>query len=539
MIRYQARGMHLFRHICRMDGSVFPKCILVALPSSILTGILCSLSERPAPGAEHTAADWANVVADNAAWNGFTFVVGFLVVFRTSQAYKRFCDGATATHQMRAEWFDACAALVAFCRIASAEKLDLVNDFQNRLIRFFSMLHAMALSEIEDCAHIEESQAIQYELIDVVGLDAVSLQALRVSSAKVELVFNWIQSLVVDSIPNGVLVIPPPILSRSFQELATGMVCFHDAMKISTVPFPFPYAQSCDVLLILHWMIVPFVVTQFVNTVLWGVVFAFIQVFTMWALNFIAVELENPYGHDANDIDGRGMQDEFNQQLLMLVHPDARRVPTLVSDAEDLLSLLEPSEAVLEEMASNPVPKLNKQASRLSFAQAWVNMDRQMMEDKRKMVHTHSQKTGKPSIRRMSLQSTGSNDPASVSVFSVLLGRLPRPNSSQASRPSQPEPGIVASVSSLLSTAPRDDMVGSCEVGPPQGRTSSQLSHAATEDEEVDEEYKLSLSKSCRGDGLHGRSPINIDLLTLPNSARAAATQVAPAVGDKQGFSLS
>mmetsp|Transcript_137313 Transcript_137313/g.238713 ORF Transcript_137313/g.238713 Transcript_137313/m.238713 type:complete len:318 (-) Transcript_137313:100-1053(-) len=171
------------------------------------------------------------------------------------------------------------------------------------------------------------------------------------------------------------------------------MVCFHDAVKISTVPFPFPYAQTCDVLLILHWLIVPFIVTQFVNKAVWGAIFAFVQVFTLWALNFIAVELENPYGQDANDIDGRSMQDEFNQQLLMLVHPDARRVPALVRRAEDLLSLAPlstyesgGSESVCTHDDIPKTPKLRRTASRLSFSEAWINLDRQMLEEKQSIV---------------------------------------------------------------------------------------------------------------------------------------------------------
>jgi len=33
-------------------------------------------------------------------------------------------------------------------------------------------------------------------------------------------------------------------------------------------------------------------------------IFVALQVFILWALNFIAIEIENPFGTDANDIDG-------------------------------------------------------------------------------------------------------------------------------------------------------------------------------------------------------------------------------------------
>merc|ERR1719149_279004 len=107
------------------------------------------------------------------------------------------------------------------------------------------------------------------------------------------------------------------------------MVEFHDAMKISYIPFPFPYAQVCDSLLILHWLVVPFVVSQWVTNPVWATIFGFVQVFILWALNFIAVELENPFGMDANDLDGHNMQMESNEHLLLLLQPSTERTPTL------------------------------------------------------------------------------------------------------------------------------------------------------------------------------------------------------------------
>merc|ERR1712113_502603 len=144
---------------------------------------------------------------------------------------------------------------------------------------------------------------------------------------------TWIQLLIVEHIGTGVLSIPPPILSRSFQEIANGMVAFHDAMKISYVPFPFPYAQTCDCLLVFHGIIVPFVTSQWVSNPYWAGLFVFIQVFILWSLNFIAVEIENPFGTDANDLDGCRMQQEMNHQLLILLDPSTVRTPKLTSTA--------------------------------------------------------------------------------------------------------------------------------------------------------------------------------------------------------------
>lgn len=340
MIRYRRGGCCYFlSKLClSCSGSVFPKSLLVALPCAFVTAGLTHMRNIGVELVVNLLKDEA-VLRDNAAWGGFSFLVGFLIVFRTSQSYNRFWDGCTFTHRVRAEWFDACSSLLAFCRHKDDQSKSM-KSFQNRLVRLFSMLHAAALAEIEDsCTDDHESvEAFKYELLDAQGLDRASLQFVRDSSAKVELIFQWIQQLIVQNVSNGVLSIPPPLLSRSFQELSNGMVAFHEALKISVIPFPFPYAQSCDLLLLMHMLGTPFVICQWVPEPYWAGAFAFTQVFILWSLNFIALELENPFGVDPNDIDGHSMQMEMNEQLLLLLQPGTLQVPELSDDCIDLLN---------------------------------------------------------------------------------------------------------------------------------------------------------------------------------------------------------
>jgi len=279
---------------------------------------------------------------DNAMWSGFTFLVGFLVIFRTSQAYARFWEGCSCIFRMRSEWFDACSSLIAFSRISSADAKD-VARFQNILVRLFSMLHASALAEIEDSNSkvLDTIAAFRYELVDANGIDEESLFSVRQSDCKVELIYQWIQQHIVESIEQaerktGILNIPPPILSRSFQEAANGMVAFNDAIKLSSVPFPWPYAQTCDCLLLIHFMLTPLVVAHWFTSPWWAGIFTFVTVFILWVLNSIAVEIENPFGSDENDIDCKRMQMEFNSQLVQLLSRRQMRTPQLSDNVSKL-----------------------------------------------------------------------------------------------------------------------------------------------------------------------------------------------------------
>jgi len=336
MIRYERGGLYFVLKVFQRRGSVFGTSFRIALPCAIMTLCLKLFSDwRYIPFLDGPRS----ILTDNGVWSGFSFLVGFLIVFRTSQAYARFWDGCTSTHLMRAEWYDACSAVVAFCRHSKVDE-EIIAVFQHTVVRLFSMMHALALAEIEDSNSddVKDIAAFRYELIDAESIDPDSLRYIRDSDSKVELVYQWIQHLLVDNIDTGILSIPAPLLSRVFQEINDGMIQFHQAIKISTIPFPFPYAQTCDCLLIMHYLTTPFVLSQWVSHPVWAFVFAFMQVSILWSLNCIAVEIENPFGQDDNDIDAASMQAEMNRHLSVLLLPASKRTPKIHhSTIEDIV----------------------------------------------------------------------------------------------------------------------------------------------------------------------------------------------------------
>lgn len=302
--------------------------MVVACPSMLITSILVFI--------EHQKD--SNIFENTSIWAGFNFLVGFLIIFRTQQAYSRFDDGTKAFEKMGANWFDCASALLAYPRVNKVPHPD-TEKYENIMIRLFSLLHGAALAEVQDFEDDDDRLFIG-PLIDAQGLDNQSLEALRDSDTKVELIFQWIQQYIVDSIKSGILTIPPPILARTIGQLSNGMMSFHDALTISVVPFPFPYAQTCDFLLCLHWICSPFIVSYYVNHIFWASCFSFIQVFTLWVLNFIGVELENPFGSDPNDIDGDIMQVNLNTQLRLLIRDTTKNLPSMNCTREQMPMML-------------------------------------------------------------------------------------------------------------------------------------------------------------------------------------------------------
>ena len=74
---------------------------------------------------------------------------------------------------------------------------------------------------------------MNWTLLDVQSLDRKTMIRSERAPRKPEVVFLWVQSLCVDAIKQGVLDIPAPLLTRSFQDLGTGMLNYHEAITIS------------------------------------------------------------------------------------------------------------------------------------------------------------------------------------------------------------------------------------------------------------------------------------------------------------------
>merc|ERR1712139_347661 len=99
------------------------------------------------------------------------------------------------------------------------------------------------------------------------------------------------------------------------------MVGCHSAKKIAGFPVPFPYAQLLSTMLLLHWTLAPCLAALSVENMhcCWIVTFA--TVFSFWCINYIAAELEMPFGDNPNDLPVEQLQLGFNKSLRRLMLP--------------------------------------------------------------------------------------------------------------------------------------------------------------------------------------------------------------------------
>merc|ERR1719172_390056 len=82
-----------------------------------------------------------------------------------------------------------------------------------------------------------------------------------------------------------------------------------------------------SVMLMFHWAVTAIVCAASLDSPVWVGILSFVVVFSFWTINYIATELEMPFGDDLNDLPLHEMQCDLNLSLRALMDDHANRTP--------------------------------------------------------------------------------------------------------------------------------------------------------------------------------------------------------------------
>jgi putative membrane protein len=333
MIEYETGSLWIF---FGWTGSVLPTASCFALTSGIAAVILKVLEEKDYLQIHDT-------VTDNAAFGMYTTTLAFLLIFRTSKCYSRFWHCATSACTFRAQLLEAASSLVSFSLMSNASTED-VACFRRCIVSWISLVHAMALSHVADC-NISHFPVIDYGTLDRKFRERVEQHSPR---NRVDLVYMWINTLIMKSIKSGLLNVPPPILSRVFQEMEKAMVEYNQMLEVMTIPFPFPYAQTAMYLLLLCGLFTPLAMCSWTSHPIAAGLLSFIAMACLVSLELISGQLENPFGTDDNDLPCEEFQQKINESLMFLLTSDAIEAPVPAFSAPPRIEEFEKNRATNE-----------------------------------------------------------------------------------------------------------------------------------------------------------------------------------------------
>ncbi|GMH91806.1 hypothetical protein TrST_g2647 [Triparma strigata] len=143
------------------------------------------------------------------------------------------------------------------------------------------------------------------------------VNAAVVDQERVVKVMETIGRLITLSVRSKILDAPAPIISRVFQVLSEGHERgFMFARKISSTPFPFPFAQSIELFVTFFSLSVGVIFASWLDGIVPVIFFSFVTSWCYLTLNEVCRMLEEPFGGDANDLPLAVLQHEFNMRIV-------------------------------------------------------------------------------------------------------------------------------------------------------------------------------------------------------------------------------
>eukprot|EP00736_Rhodelphis_marinus_P005476 Rmarinus@m.14616 len=265
-------------------------------------------------------------------FSGFPFVLGFMLVYRTNLAYRRFMEGRTHCAHLMSRLVDVAIHAKTFVS-GRRECVDVFRKEMGRLLYLYFTL----------CVHrLRGDGDLTFDL-EAGLLTRTELKFLQVHSTACFVVMEWITEAWVSAAegyrddngdrrsrsssfetPSGVSVrLSAPIVANTFRLLSEVQYHFNEARKLRETPFPFPYVQMVALLLMAMLATMPIVLTVYVPDLVFGPALTFLTAWSLLAVNEVAAEIEMPFGPYANDLPLNYFLDEFHADLVGfgLLHP--------------------------------------------------------------------------------------------------------------------------------------------------------------------------------------------------------------------------
>jgi predicted membrane chloride channel (bestrophin family) len=132
---------------------------------------------------------------------------------------------------------------------------------------------------------------------------------------KMDLIMMWITEDLSAAIVQKTVVVPAPLWSRLFQDLSDGMLSYQNALLIDTVKFPFAFSHFCNFLVLEFSILAPFAISYFTGNRLLGTISCVVISLGYFGLFNTALDLEEPFGQDKNDLPTTPMLREYAHLL--------------------------------------------------------------------------------------------------------------------------------------------------------------------------------------------------------------------------------
>jgi len=237
----------------------------------------------------------------------FSTMLGFLVVFRNSNAYYNYWNACKLLQQVNGSMYNSFSSCISFSRTSKADAGALA-EYQLSIAAYHSLLTAMCyqrLVETDPCISTVTHIPPDFDILGMQVFTEEHLSTLRDSACTPSLVVHWIQACVIEYIDRQVLDLHPALLTRIFDFLHKGFMAYEDLLKFVSYPFPRSYSAAAIWLMMIHALTTPLAVVGVVHHPTNAFLLTFVLVFVFQTMFMQAMSLSNPFQIDEINLNER------------------------------------------------------------------------------------------------------------------------------------------------------------------------------------------------------------------------------------------
>lgn len=317
MIRY--RHLNRLQLLFRVRGTVIP-LVWPPMVASMILSLFCWL--------------WYYFTGFHLEKNGhmvLTFPIAFMLVFRTNASYGRFWEGRSLYDEMVRAGTELIRQTVTYIGREDEDDDDkAATKLQRDEILRMTLVFFAAVRG--DC-RLRSGGDDFGSMVNLITPDE-AMQLAELDTGRPLMIANWISQRLCATREN---IVFPQGLRLMEENVMLLVKCWRSIQKISFTPLPFPYAHILYWLMFLWSASVPFALVADLGP--FTIMAAPLLVFSMYGLDAVGSEIEDPFGYDANDLDLQAFENAvINDADAILPGKISIKVGSVEVDADLLLS---------------------------------------------------------------------------------------------------------------------------------------------------------------------------------------------------------
>eukprot|EP00545_Synedropsis_sp_CCMP1620_P004916 CAMPEP_0119006202 /NCGR_PEP_ID=MMETSP1176-20130426/2162_1 /TAXON_ID=265551 /ORGANISM="Synedropsis recta cf, Strain CCMP1620" /LENGTH=467 /DNA_ID=CAMNT_0006958091 /DNA_START=20 /DNA_END=1420 /DNA_ORIENTATION=+ len=305
--------------LLRMYGSIWPKVLPYCIANVIWTFLIYYLSKN-------TALDLT--LQSNAAHTFMSTLVSFLVVSRSNITYARFME----SRQYMGDLCTACRDNISMaCNLTMYDESDGAKQWR-RDLAYNTIVMLRTVNAVINYQSTDESFDEGHEAVNTVV-------STKKNSFKMT---DWFESerttvdenfraptILADKVRGSILKqrtkkYLKATLASGEELLLLGKVndflnAFQGIKKLMTTPFPFPLVQMTRWFLFAWIFTIPMTLTEAMHYISETMVVVFFITYGFLGIEYVSIEMDDPFGDDASDIDHSGLAEMVYEDIYLAI----------------------------------------------------------------------------------------------------------------------------------------------------------------------------------------------------------------------------